>query len=46
MSFGSSDLGVLGNLAKALGIFKADGSANASWFGHPEASLKTMLANG
>ena len=45
MSFGSSDLGVLGNLAKALGIFKADGSANASWFGHPEASLKTMLAN-
>jgi hypothetical protein len=45
MSFGSGDLGVLGNLAKALGIFDADGSPNQGWFASPEASLKNMLAN-
>lgn len=45
MSFGSGDLGVLGNLGKALGIFDADGSPNQGWFAHPEESLKDMLAN-
>ena len=43
MSLGSSDLGVLGNLAKALGIFDADGNPNQGWFADPGASLKTML---
>ena len=45
MGLGSGDLGVLGNLAKALGIFDADGSPNQGWFADPEASLKSMLAN-
>ncbi len=41
----SDDLGVLGQLAKALGIFTADGEPNPGWFGNPEASLKNMLAD-
>ncbi|MGE4052638.1 MAG: hypothetical protein AB7F38_16320, partial [Piscinibacter sp.] len=45
MSFGSGDLGVLGNLAKALGLFDAAGNPNQGWFANPEASLKTMLAD-
>ena len=45
MSFASSDLGVLGNLAKALGLFDAAGQPNQNWFAHPEDSLKNMLAN-
>lgn len=45
MSFGSGDLGVLGNLAKALGIFDSSGNPNQGWFANPEASLKNMLAN-
>ncbi|MDM0042714.1 hypothetical protein QTH89_26070 [Variovorax sp. J22G21] len=45
MSFASDDLGVLGNLAKALGVFTPEGEPNPGWFGNPEASLKTMLAN-
>ncbi|HPG77221.1 MAG TPA: hypothetical protein PK756_01065 [Piscinibacter sp.] len=45
MSFGAGDLGVLGNLAKALGIFKADGSPNQGWFARPEDFLKNMLAD-
>ena len=45
MSFGSGDLGVLGNLAKALGIFDAGGNPNQGWFAHPEDSLENMLAN-
>ncbi|HNJ83842.1 MAG TPA: hypothetical protein PKZ28_09430, partial [Piscinibacter sp.] len=45
MSFASSDLGVLGNLAKALGLFDAAGKPNQNWFAHPEDSLKSMLAN-
>jgi hypothetical protein len=45
MSFGSGDLGVLGNLAKALGLFDAAGKPNQGWFANPEASLKTMLAD-
>ncbi|MDB5750809.1 MAG: putative transcriptional activator SRCAP-like protein, partial [Ramlibacter sp.] len=45
MSFGPGDLGVLGNLAKALGIFDAHGNPNQGWFANPEAALKNMLAN-
>ena len=45
MSFTSGDLGVLGNLAVALGVFTPDGDPNPDWFGDPEDSLKTMLAN-
>jgi hypothetical protein len=45
MSFGSDDLGVLGNLAKALGLFDASGNPNQGWFANPEASLRTMLAD-
>ncbi len=45
MSFGAGDLGVLGNLAKALGIFEADGSPNQGWFARPEDFLKNMLAD-
>ena len=41
----TDDLGVLGNLAVALGVFNPDGSPNPNWFGNPEASLKDMLAN-
>lgn len=44
MSFATDDLGVLGNLAEALGIFE-DGEPNPQWFGQPEASLKKMLSN-
>jgi large repetitive protein len=45
VSLGSGDLGVLGNLAKALGIFDAGGSPNQGWLADPGASLKTMLAS-
>ena len=45
MTFAADDLGVLGNLAVALGVFTPDGDPNPDWFGNPEASLKDMLAN-
>ena len=45
MAVGKSDLGVLGDLAVALGIFTPGGSPNPDWFGHPEASLTSMLSN-
>src|SRR5689334_16035079 len=45
MAVGKSDLGVLGDLAVALGIFTPGGSPNPDWFGHPEASLTAMLSN-
>ena len=45
MSIGTSDLGVLGNLAVALGLFTPSGDPNPSWFGNPEASLKNILAD-
>ncbi|MGE0100786.1 MAG: DUF6603 domain-containing protein [Blastocatellales bacterium] len=44
MSFSGSDLGVLGNLAVALGVFTPSGDPNPDWFGDPEASLKNVLA--
>jgi hypothetical protein len=45
MTVAANDLGVLGNLAVALGIFTPAGQPNPDWFGDPEASLKTVLAN-
>jgi len=39
------DLGILGNLAKALGIFDASGNPNQGWFADPESSLKSMLSS-
>lgn len=44
MSLGSQDLGVLGNLAEALGIFDG-GAPNPDWFGEPDRFLKQILAN-
>ena len=44
MSLGKGDLGVLGNLAEALGIFTG-GSPNADWFAHPDTYMKGVLAN-
>ena len=43
MSFSSTDLGVVGNLAKALGILRPSGDPNPDWFGSPETSLRTIL---
>ncbi|MDQ3009337.1 MAG: hypothetical protein M3X11_01335, partial [Acidobacteriota bacterium] len=45
MTLSGNDLGVLNNLAIALGVFTPAGDPNPSWFGDPEASLKNMLAN-
>ena len=45
MSLATSDLGVLGNLAVALGVFTPAGDPNPDWFGDPGASLGKMLAN-
>jgi large repetitive protein len=45
MTFAANDLGVLGNLAVALGVFTPAGEPNSDWFGDPEASLKMMLAS-
>ena len=45
MSLATSDLGVLGNLAVALGVFTPEGDPNPNWFGDPGASLATILAN-
>ncbi len=45
MSFEVSNLGVLGNLAIALGVIDSDGETNPDWFGHPEESLKKILEN-
>ena len=45
MSLGTGDLGVLGNLAKALGLFDSHGNPNGGWFADPEGSLKTMLSD-
>ncbi|MEO6525022.1 MAG: DUF6603 domain-containing protein [Gemmatimonadaceae bacterium] len=45
MTVATQDLGVLGNLAVALGVFTPDGSPNPSWFGNPEESLGSILSN-
>ena len=44
MTLTASDLGVLGDLATALGIVK-DGAADPTWFGDPAARLGTVLAD-
>ena len=44
MTLAASDLGLLGRLAQALGLFGADGQPNPDWFAHPEDSLKNVLA--
>ncbi len=38
------DLGILGDLAEALGIFDG-GSPNTDWFANPDVYLKRILAN-
>ena len=45
MSVTADDLGVLGNLGKAIGLLGSDGDPNPSWFGDPAASLQTVLAD-
>lgn len=45
MSFGAGDLGVLANLATAMGLLDADGDPEPGWFGAPDQALKTMLAD-
>ena len=45
MSVTADDLGVLGNLGKAVGLLGEDGDPNPDWFGDPAASLQTMLAD-
>ena len=45
MSVTADDLGVLGSLGTAVGLFDADGDPNPGWFGDPAASLSTMLAD-
>ena len=44
MTITDSDLGVLGDLATALGILK-DGSTDPGWFGDPAARIGTMLSD-
>ena len=41
---GQGDLGILGKLAEALGIFNG-GSPNTDWFANPDVYLKRILAN-
>ena len=45
MTVTADDLGVLGNLATAVGLLDSDGEPNAGWFGDPAKSLSTMLAD-
>lgn len=44
MSLSTADLGVLGSLATAIGLF-ADGSPNSDWFGRPDHYLARMLSD-
>ena len=44
MSLATSDLGVLGNLGIALGVFRPNGDPNPDWFAAPDASLRDILA--
>src|SRR6476619_6397955 len=45
MAVAKSDLGILGDLAVALGIFTPSGSPDPDWFSDPAAALKEMLSN-
>ncbi len=44
MSTTTADLGVLGSLATAIGLFE-DGAANSDWFGRPDHYLARMLSD-
>ncbi len=44
MSLAKSDLGILGSLAEALGVFTG-GNPNTDWFANPDTYLKRILAN-
>ena len=44
MSMTTGDLGVLGSLATAIGLFE-DGSPNSDWFGRPDHYLARMLSD-
>ncbi len=44
MTITGDDLGVLGNLAGAIGLFD-DGSPNSDWFGRPDHYLAQMLSD-
>ena len=43
-AFSKDELGVLGNLAVALGLFTDEGP-NPDWFGNPEGFLRKILAD-
>ncbi len=45
MTVTADDLGVLGNLATAIGLLDSGGGPDPGWFGDPAASLSTMLAD-
>jgi hypothetical protein len=45
MSLASSDLGVLGDLAAALGLVNEGGSFNDAWLANPGTFLSKVLAN-
>ncbi len=45
MTLTADDLGVLGNLATALGFLDNNGDPNPAWFGAPDESLRTVLGN-
>jgi hypothetical protein len=44
MTMTGADLGVLGNLAEAIGLFD-DGAPNSDWFGRPDHYLAQMLSD-
>ena len=44
MTLAADDLGVLGNLGTALGLFDAAGTPNEDWFQDPEDYLGSVLA--
>ncbi|MGI9052148.1 MAG: DUF6603 domain-containing protein [Ilumatobacteraceae bacterium] len=45
MTMTADDLGVLGNLGVALGLFEPGGSPNIGWFESPEDSLGSIISN-
>ena len=45
MSLAAGDMGLVGTLGKALGVFRDDGSHNPDWFGNPQRYLGTILAD-
>jgi hypothetical protein len=45
VTLAADDLGLVGSLGKALGVFHGDGSHNPEWFGNPQRFLGTILAD-